>query len=200
MPTAAFKSYNRSMWRLSFLLGASLCLVVPGTAQDQAGQKDPNQNQPPPRSERSKEAGESSSRDTLIDLSPPSNDAKDHPNSTLPPDDSSDNSPADVQEFHTFDPHRAAKDIEVGDFYFKRRNYVAALERYRESLLYKPNDAVANLHIAQALEKLNRLDEAAERYQEYLRILPNGPQAEEAKKALERIKSKAPSEKDQAKQ
>jgi hypothetical protein len=24
--------------------------------------------------------------------------------------------------FHPFDPHRAAKDIEVGDFYFKKKN------------------------------------------------------------------------------
>ena len=155
---------------------------------------------PPPRSERSKEAGESSSRDNQIDLSPPSNDAKEHPNSTLPRDDSDDNSSGDVQEFHTFDPHRASKDLEVGDFYFKRKNYRAALERYREALLYKPHDAFANFRMAQALEKLARLDEAAECYREYLKILPNGPQAEEAKKALEKIKANAPSEKDQAKQ
>ena len=130
-----FQSYNRSMRRLSFLLAGCLCLVVPAAGQGQDDSKDANQNQPPPRSERSKEAGESSSRDTLIDLSPPRNDAKDHPNSTLPRDDADDASPGDVQEFHTFDPHRAAKDIEVGDFYFKKKNYGAALERYREALV-----------------------------------------------------------------
>ena len=187
------------MRRLSFLLAACLCLVVPGAGQSQNDGRDANQNQPPPRSDRSKEAGESSSRDTLIDLTPPRNDAKDHPNSTLPPDDADDAAPGDVQEFHTFDPHRAAKDIEVGDFYFKRKNYRAALERYREALLYKPNDALANFRMAQALEKLARLDEAAECYQEYLKILPTGPQAEEAKKALEKIKASQPSEKSQAK-
>ena len=164
------------------------------------GERDANQNQPPPRSDRSKEAGESSSRDSRIDLSPPSNDAKEHPNSTLPRDDAEDNSSGDVQEFHTFDPHRAAKDIEVGDFYFKKKNYRAALERYREALFYKPNDALANFRMAQAFDKLARLDEAAEHYQEYLKILPNGPQAEEAKKALEKLKASAPSEKSQAKQ
>ena len=35
------------------------------------------------------------------------------------------------------------KDIQVGDFYFKRKNYKAALERYKEALYYKQNDAVA---------------------------------------------------------
>jgi tetratricopeptide (TPR) repeat protein len=201
MPDAGFESYNRSMRRrLIFLLAACLWLVVPGAGQGREGESDANQNQPPPRSERSKEAGESSSRDSQIDLSPPSNDAKEHPNSSLPRDDADDNSSADVQEFHTFDPHRAAKDIEVGDFYFKKKNYRAALERYREALLYKPNDAFANFRMAQAFEKLTRLDEAAEHYQEYLKILPNGPQAEEAKKALEKLKASAPSEKNQAKQ
>ena len=41
--------------------------------------KAPGQNQAPPRYDRDKEAGESSSRDTKIDLSPPKDDAKDHP-------------------------------------------------------------------------------------------------------------------------
>jgi tetratricopeptide (TPR) repeat protein len=190
------------MRRLIFLLAACLYLVITSVGQTQQGQKDANQNQPPPRSdERSKEAGESSSRDNRIDLSPPANDAKDHPNSAIPEDDSADDSaPGDVQEFHTFDPHRALKDIEVGDFYFKKRNYRAALERYREALLYKPNDAFANFRMAQAFEKLARPDEAAERYEEYLKIMPNGPQAEEAKKALEKIKPVAPTAKDEAKQ
>ena len=192
------------MRRLIFLLAVCLCLVITSGGQSQQGQKDANQNQPPPRSdesERNKEAGESSSRDNRVDLSPPANDAKDHPNSTLPEDDAADDSaPGDVQEFHTFDPHRASKDIEVGDFYFKKRNYVAALERYREALVYKPNDAFANFRMAQAFEKLTRSDEAVEHYQEYLKIMPNGPQAEEAKKALEKLKPIAPPAKDQAKQ
>ena len=188
------------MRRLIFPLAVCLCLVVPGAAQDQEADRDANQNQAPPRSERSQEAGESSSRDTRIDLSPPANDAKDHPNSTLPAEDADENASGDVREFHPFDPHRAAKDIEVGDFYFKKKNYGAALERYREALFYKPNDAVCQLPHGSGARKLARPDEAAEHYQEYLKIMPNGPQAEEAKKALEKIKTSAPSGKTQARQ
>jgi tetratricopeptide (TPR) repeat protein len=189
------------MRRLIFLLAGCLCLSVAGVGQSQGGDKNANQDQPPPRSdEGSKQAGESSSRDNRIDLSPPADDAKAHPYSSLPQDDTDNSNSSDVQEFHTFDPHRASKDIEVGDFYFKKKNYSAALERYREALVYKPNDAFANFRIGQALEKLARLEEAGERYQEYLKIMPNGPQAEEAKKALEKIKANAPQEKNQAKQ
>jgi Flp pilus assembly protein TadD len=97
----------------------------------------------------------------------------------------------DIGEFHPFDPHRAAKDVEVGDFYFKQRNYRAAISRYREALLYKPNDAIATFSLADALEKSGDLQEAAQNYRAYLKILPNGPKATDAHKALQRLQTKA---------
>jgi tetratricopeptide (TPR) repeat protein len=188
------------MLRFLFLLALCLSLAAVGFGQSSQGEKDPNQNQPPPRSERDREAGESSSRDARIDLSPPKDDAKEHPNSTLPADDVGGDTSADVQEFHPYDPHRAAKDIEVGDFYFRKKNYRAALDRYREALFYKPKDALSNFRMAQAFEKLNQPDEAIEHYEEYLKILPNGPLSEEAKKALGKLKGSQASAQDPAKQ
>ncbi len=94
-----------------------------------------------------------------------------------------------VSEFHPWNPHKAAKDIEVGDFYFKRKNYRAAEDRYREALVYKENDAVATIKLAVCLEKLYQPDEARKQYESYLKILPQGPQADEARKALLRLKA-----------
>lgn len=154
-----------------------------------------NPNLQPPRSDSVNirdldEAGpgESSSKDTQIDLSPPADDVKAHPKSS---DVLTDESDPGTAEFHPWDPHRAAKDIEVGDFYFKRKNYAAAEDRYREALYYKDNDATATYRLAISLEKLDRPEEAREQYENYLKILPNGPQAEDVKKALERLKSHA---------
>jgi tetratricopeptide (TPR) repeat protein len=183
--------YNGHMPRLFCALAVCLCLVIPGVGQSQQDGRDANQNQPPPRSDRDKEAGESSSRDTRIDLSPPKDDAKNHPNSTVPEMDTGD---ADVQEFHPYDPHKASKDIEVGDFYFRKKNYRAALDRYREALFYKPNDALANFRMAQAFEKLSLADDAVEHYEEYLKVLPNGPLSGEAKKALQKLKANSSSD------
>ncbi len=90
---------------------------------------------------------------------------------------------------HPWDPHKAAKDVEVGDFYFKRKNYRAAESRYREALLYKDNDAGATYRLAECLEKMGRPEEAREEYESYLRILPSGRDSEHARKALERLKS-----------
>ncbi len=90
---------------------------------------------------------------------------------------------------HVWDPHRAAKDVEVGDFYFKRQNYRAALSRYCEALTYKPSDAIATFRAAEALDKAGDLAGAQSYYVAYLKILPSGPNAEQARKALERIKA-----------
>jgi hypothetical protein len=154
-----------------------------------------NPNLVPPRSDRvnvrdlSDEPGDSSSKDTPLDLSPPPDDVKAHPES---PDILMDVEAAPggggVTEFHPWNPHKAAKDIEVGDYYFKeRKNYRAAQDRYREALLYKPNDALATFRLAVCLEKLDQPDEARREYENYLKILPHGPQSEEAQKAIRRL-------------
>jgi len=150
----------------------------------------PGPNQPLPRSSPRHQSNdeESSSRDTIIDLSPPADDAKNHPESSNAADENN----SEVQNFHPWDPHRAMKDIEVGDFYFKRHNYPAAVGRYREALLYKPNDAIATYQLAASLEKVGEPGEALKNYQAYLKILPHGPQAEAARQALDRLKIKAP--------
>ena len=147
----------------------------------------------PPRSDRVSandlEEGESSSKDNPIDLSPPADDEKAHPQGD---DILMDVQPApgsaDVSEFHPWNPHKAAKDIEVGDFYFKRKNYHAAEDRYREALFYKENDAMATFRLAVCLDKLDQPDEARKEYENYLKILPHGPQTEEAQKAIQRLK------------
>lgn len=145
----------------------------------------------PPRSDRVDAStlpddGQSSSKTTQIDLSPPADDAKAHPRSSEILMDEGSGEAADT---HPWDPHKAAKDIEVGDFYFKKKNYAAAESRYREALYYKDNDAIATYHLALCLEKLDRPDEAREQYESYLKILPYGPEAENAKKAIERLKT-----------
>jgi len=179
----------------------------PGPAKSQKPDSDSSTNKSsaqkpnlePPRSDSVNAAslgddtGDSSSKDTQIDLSPPPSDAKEHPKSSDILTDKGSAGGGDTTEFHPWDPHKAAKDVEVGDYYFKRKNYVGAESRYREALVYKDSDAIATYKLAVCLEKMNRLDEALAQYQAYLKILPSGPEAGEAKKAVERLKSPAAS-------
>ena len=156
----------------------------------------PNPKLAPPRSDSVNAdslddgPGESSSKDTQIDITPPEDDAKKHPHSS---DALKDEGSGNAGEVHPWDPHRAGKDIEVGDYYFKRKNYKGAEDRYREALFYKDNDALATYRLAICLEKLDRPDEALVEFENYLRILPHGPQAADARKAIDRLKASSAS-------
>jgi cytoskeletal protein RodZ len=76
----------------------------------------------PPRSDRVDAStlpddGQSSSKSTQIDLSPPADEATAQPmRSEILVDEGT----AEAAVTHPWDPHKAAKDIEVGDFYFKK--------------------------------------------------------------------------------
>src|SRR6185437_736418 len=129
---------------------------------------------------------ESSSKDTRVDLSPPKDDEKNHPMSGAAISDAQE-APSDVQELHPWDPHKAAKDVEVGDYYFKRKNYKAAIERYKHALIYKQDDAIATYRLAESLDKTGNSTDAVNYYRAYLKILPHGPYAADAEKAISRL-------------
>jgi len=140
----------------------------------------PGENAPPPRSVPQRNAGESSSKDTKVDLTPPPGEIG------LQPDIAT----SDTHELHPWNPHNADKNVEIGDFYLKRRNYRAAVSRYREALYWQDNHAIATFRLAETLEKLGQISEARKNYQSYLKILPKGPSAADARKALDRLKDK----------
>jgi len=174
-----------------FLLSSSTAAQDSGKAAspDQAGQDSAQKADSNKAASPDADAQESSSRDTRIDTTPPKDDAKNHPNSAgavsdlaPPPSDGS-----DVQEFHPWNPYRANKDIQVGDFYFKRRNYKGALERYKDALEYKPNDAVATFRVGECQKKLGNKEEARKYFEMYLKILPEGPLAKDAQAQLAKL-------------
>jgi Tfp pilus assembly protein PilF len=119
--------------------------------------------------------GESSSKDSQIDIN--GHSTADEP--AAPAEDES--------VLQPWDPHKAAKDVEVGQYYFKLKNYRAALERFNHALTYKPNDAEATFGLAITQEKLDLLTLSAQNYRKYLEVLPNGPKSKEAEEGLKRI-------------
>lgn len=186
------------MYRASFVLIA-ICVLLsfatPVLAQQNQDDgadvqsRSSSASQPKQDSSEKRERQEemSSSKDTRIDLSPPADDAKKHPQSRASVADADEDNDNDVSEMHPWDPHKAAKDVEVGDFYYKRKNYRAAIDRYKEALIYKPNDAEATYRLAECQDKTGDSANAMTNYEAYLKILPHGPYAEDAHKALDRL-------------
>ena len=180
--------------RLRIIILASIVLCLTGCTLAQSNDEEGpitrvpvDRSAPPPKDNRKQPPrsdqlapDESSSKQTQIDISPPSGDEK-HPG----------NNDSELSEFHPWDPHKAAKCIEVGDWYFKQENYRAAMSRYQEALEWKPKDAEATYKLALVQEKSGDPTAALANYQAYLKILPNGPYAEKARKGIDRVKSKA---------
>ena len=189
------------------------CTLSAVAQQNTKPSRVPPPNQAPPRSDQPSSSEQkngaqpqngsgSSSKETPVDLSAPPDDAKGHPDSATALHEAEDaaglyegDEIGGVQEFKPWNPHKAAKDVEVGDFYFKRKNYRAALDRYREALYYKYNDAVATFRLGVCQEKLGEPEDARKAYEAYLKILPEGPFAGEAHQALERLKPQTSPEK-----
>ena len=83
----------------------------------------------------------------------------------------------------------AQRNREAGEIYYSDKNYKGSESRFREALRYEPADPVATFELAESLEKLGRRAEARDFYQTYLSILPDGPSAARAKRALKRLPS-----------
>jgi tetratricopeptide (TPR) repeat protein len=186
--------------RFRYLLLAIFCLWLTAAAAAQDSSQDsppapvervPTDKSAPPPKDNAKNpprsdnvpAGESSSKQTQIDVAPPSDDTKTHPEAGLGNN--------DVDEFTPYNPMRAMKDVEVGDFYYKKENYNAAISRYREALEFKPHDAEATFKLAEVLNKTHDTAGAMENYEAYLKILPDGPYSKKAREALQKLKAKS---------
>jgi tetratricopeptide (TPR) repeat protein len=89
------------------------------------------------------------------------------------------------------DPAKAEEEVKIGDFYFKRENYRAALARYQEALLDRPEYSLAQKKLMQAYEKLIQslekskdLDGAKKYMLEYLEKFPAEKKSSEYQKVL----------------
>jgi Tfp pilus assembly protein PilF len=83
---------------------------------------------------------------------------------------------------------QAAKDIEVGYYYLREKNYMAAESRLKEAVEIKPGSPEALIGLAQAQQKLGKRNDARQNYEAYLKLNPNGPDAEKVKNALAQLK------------
>ncbi|MBI2821553.1 MAG: hypothetical protein HYX74_04960 [Acidobacteria bacterium] len=82
------------------------------------------------------------------------------------------------------EPARAAEELQVGDFYFKRDNFPAAVARYREALFHRPDYVLAYEKLIRALEKNKETAEAGKLMQEYIEKFPGQKKTSEYARAL----------------
>jgi tetratricopeptide (TPR) repeat protein len=81
----------------------------------------------------------------------------------------------------------ARKSVEIGDFYFRRKRYRAALDRYQEAATTDPHYPRAYLGLGRVYEKIGFKQKALASYQRYLDELPSTKDALEAKDAQKAV-------------
>ncbi len=85
---------------------------------------------------------------------------------------------------YAFNPLQAAKELKVGDFYFKKGKYKAAALRFEEASKWDPNSAEAFLKLAESREKLKDAGGASQAYRKYLELAPDAKNADSIRKKI----------------
>jgi tetratricopeptide (TPR) repeat protein len=108
------------------------------------------------------------------------------PKAPLEPDEEEPTKPAE----YTFNPLQAEREVKIGDFYLKKKNYRAAAGRYGEATKWNPQADEAFYKWGQALTQLGRRLEAITAFEKYLEAAPTGAHAAEVKKRIAELKGK----------
>jgi tetratricopeptide (TPR) repeat protein len=83
-----------------------------------------------------------------------------------------------------FDPLESDRNIKVGNFYWHKGDYRAALQRYERATKYNPNSADAFFKVGEAEAKLKHKDAAKAAFQRVIQLAPDSKAAHEARKKL----------------
>ncbi len=88
-------------------------------------------------------------------------------------------------------PMLAEQNVKIGNFYFKKRNYDAAIQRYLEAIEYQPNSVPAHEALARAYEKNGDITKAISTYKSYIEKNPDSPVCAEFRVKLAKLEKTA---------
>jgi len=102
------------------------------------------------------------------------------PDEAMPPEEDESVAP----EKFSLDPLESDRNIKVGNYYWHKGKYRAALGRYERATKYNPSSAEAFFKVGEAEEKLKNKDAAKIAFQRVIQIAPDSKVAQEARKKL----------------
>ncbi len=102
----------------------------------------------------------------------------------LPPEEDK----AKITEQYAFNPVKSNKDVQVGEFYFKKSDFKAAAGRFREATKWNDGNAEAWLRLGDAEDKMHDSKAAREAWEKYLMLAPEAKNAAEVRRKLDKLK------------
>jgi len=141
--------------------------------------------QDPPQESSSKPPGSASKPASPPDDTKPKSSAKQKKDSA------SQNAP----DQPTWDPLRAEKDLEVGQYYMKKGDVDAAIDRFQDATTAKPGYAIPFRFLGEAQEKKGLKKQAIKSYQRYLDLYPHAEDGDKVRKKIEKLYKEVEKEK-----
>jgi len=88
-----------------------------------------------------------------------------------------------------WDPLRAEKDLEVGQYYMRIGKIDAAMDRFQDAIDAKPGYAVPFLYLGEAQEKKGMKRDAVKSYKRYLEMYPHAEDKEKVQKKIDKLQA-----------
>src|SRR6202158_351296 len=86
-----------------------------------------------------------------------------------------------------WDPLRAEKDLEVGQYYMKKGDLDAAIDRFEDAAAAKPGFAIPYRYLGEAHEKKGQKREAIKSYTRYLDLYPHAEDKAKVRKKIDKL-------------
>jgi tetratricopeptide (TPR) repeat protein len=87
---------------------------------------------------------------------------------------------------YDFNPLKASQSITAGNFYFDKKNYSAAKNRYVDATLYDPGNGEAFEKLGEAQEKLHNFPASLTAYKKFIELEPASKEIAAIKKRMEK--------------
>jgi tetratricopeptide (TPR) repeat protein len=89
----------------------------------------------------------------------------------------------------SYDPLRAEKDIEVGQYYMRKGDVDAAIDRFQDATTAKPGYAVPFRYLGEAQEKRGLKKQAIASYSRYLDLYPHAEDGDKIRKKIDTLRN-----------
>ncbi|HEY6263949.1 MAG TPA: tetratricopeptide repeat protein [Candidatus Acidoferrum sp.] len=123
-------------------------------------------------------------------------DQQDAPPPKAPVKPNKDNATQNAPDQPTWDPLRAEKDLEVGQYYMHKGDVDAAIDRFQDATLAKPGYAIPFRFLGEAQEKKGLKKQAIKSYQRYVDLYPHAEDGDKIRKKIEKLYKEAAKEKE----
>lgn len=99
------------------------------------------------------------------------------------------NETPDVPAEKELNPMLSEQNLQIGNFYFKKKNYDAAIQRYRDAVDYQPDSVKAYEALTRAYEKKGEFVNAVKTCHEFIEKNPESPRSPEFRARMAKIES-----------